>query len=65
MSGLRAPCGRVPALSPGDKVTHDKLGLGMVVSVDGAGERAEAKIDFGADYGVKHPVLRYAPRKKL
>ncbi|HYZ56475.1 MAG TPA: DNA helicase PcrA [Streptosporangiaceae bacterium] len=56
---------RVPALSPGDKVTHDKFGLGTVVSVDGAGERAEAKIDFGADYGVKHLVLRYAPLEKL
>jgi DNA helicase-2/ATP-dependent DNA helicase PcrA len=56
---------RVPALSPGDKVTHDKFGLGTVASVDGAGERAEAKIDFGADYGVKHLVLRYAPLEKL
>ena len=56
---------RVPALCPGDKVTHDKFGLGTVVSVDGAGERAEAKIDFGTDYGVKHLVLRYAPLEKL
>jgi DNA helicase-2/ATP-dependent DNA helicase PcrA len=56
---------RVPALCPGDKVTHDKFGLGTVISVDGAGERAEAKIDFGADYGVKHLVLRYAPLEKL
>jgi len=23
------------------------------------------KIDFGADYGVKHLVLRYAPLEKL
>jgi len=56
---------RVLALSPGDMVTHDKFGLGTVVSVDGAGDRAEAKIDFGADYGVKHLVLRYAPLEKL
>ena len=55
---------RVPALSPGDKVTHDKFGLGTVLAVDGAGDRAEAKIDFGAD-GVKHLVLRYAPLEKL
>jgi DNA helicase II / ATP-dependent DNA helicase PcrA len=64
--GVASPGNRqVPALSPGDMVTHDKFGLGTVVSVDGAGDRAEAKIDFGADYGVKHLVLRYAPLEKL
>ena len=35
------------------------------VSADGYGDQAEAKIDFGADYGVKHLVLRYAPLEKL
>jgi DNA helicase-2/ATP-dependent DNA helicase PcrA len=55
----------VPALSPGDRVNHDKFGLGTVVSTDGFGDRAEAKIDFGGDYGVKHLVLRYAPIEKL
>ncbi len=64
--GTRSPGNRpVPALSPGDMVTHDKFGLGTVVSTDGYGEQAEAKIDFGADYGVKHLVLRYAPLEKL
>jgi DNA helicase-2/ATP-dependent DNA helicase PcrA len=64
--GVASPGNRqVPALSPGDMVTHDKFGLGTVVSVDGAGDRAEAKIDFGADHGVKHLVLRYAPLEKL
>jgi DNA helicase-2/ATP-dependent DNA helicase PcrA len=52
----------VPALSPGDRVTHDKYGLGTVVSVDG---RDQAKIDFGAEYGVKQLVLAYAPIEKL
>jgi DNA helicase-2/ATP-dependent DNA helicase PcrA len=64
--GVESPGNRrVPALAPGDMVTHDRFGLGTVVSVDGAGDRAEAKIDFGADYGVKHLVLRYAPLEKL
>jgi len=64
--GVASPGNRnVPALSPGDMVTHDKFGLGTVVSVDGVGDRAEAKIDFGAEYGVKHLVLRYAPIEKL
>ncbi len=66
MPGARSPGNRpVPALSPGDMVTHDKFGLGTVVSTDGYGDQAEAKIDFGADYGVKHLVLRYAPLEKL
>jgi DNA helicase-2/ATP-dependent DNA helicase PcrA len=55
----------VPSLAPGDMVTHDKFGLGTVVAVEGAGDRAEAKIDFGGEYGVKHLVLRYAPLEKL
>src|SRR5271157_2396724 len=64
--GIRSPGNRpVPALSPGDMVNHDKFGLGTVVSTDGYGDQAEAKIDFGADYGVKHLVLRYAPLEKL
>ena len=54
----------VPALTPGDRVNHDKFGLGTVVSADGFGDSAEAKIDFGS-YGVKHLVLRYAPLEKL
>jgi DNA helicase II / ATP-dependent DNA helicase PcrA len=64
--GARSPGNRpVPSLSPGDMVTHDKFGLGTVVSTDGYGDQGEAKIDFGDGYGVKHLVLRYAPLEKL
>ncbi len=64
--GAKSPGNRrVPTLTSGDMVTHDKFGLGTVVSTDGYGDQAEAKIDFGADYGVKHLVLRYAPLEKL
>jgi DNA helicase-2/ATP-dependent DNA helicase PcrA len=55
----------VPALAPGDHVTHDSYGLGRVLSVEGRGDDPEAKIDFGGDYGIKHLVLRYAPIEKL
>ncbi|MGH3152023.1 MAG: DNA helicase PcrA [Streptosporangiaceae bacterium] len=65
-AGTRSPGNRpVPSLSPGDMVTHDKFGLGTVTSTEGYGDQAEAKIDFGGDYGVKHLVLRYAPLEKL
>jgi DNA helicase-2/ATP-dependent DNA helicase PcrA len=64
--GVKSPGNRaVPVLRPGDLVTHDKFGLGTVVSTDGYGDDAEAKIDFGGDYGVKHLVLRYAPLERL
>ena len=46
-------------------MTHDTYGLGTVVSADGTGDKAEAKIDFGGDYGVKHLILGYAPIEKL
>ncbi|MBF4161737.1 DNA helicase PcrA [Nocardioides acrostichi] len=54
----------VPSLAPGDRVTHDSFGLGTVVSVQGADDKAVASIDFGSD-GVKRLLLRYAPVEKL
>jgi DNA helicase II / ATP-dependent DNA helicase PcrA len=64
--GVRVPGNRpVPSLHPGDRVTHDSYGLGVVLSVEGRGDDPEAKIDFGGDYGIKHLVLRYAPLEKL
>ncbi|HEU5033981.1 MAG TPA: DNA helicase PcrA [Mycobacteriales bacterium] len=55
----------IPALSPGDRVTHDAFGLGRVVAVRGQAETAEAEVDFGADVGSKRLLLRYAPLVKL
>jgi len=54
----------IPSLSPGDRVLHDSFGMGTVVSVDGAGDKAVASIDFGSE-GVKRLLLRYAPVEKL
>jgi DNA helicase-2/ATP-dependent DNA helicase PcrA len=63
--GTRSPGNRaVVSLSAGDRVTHDKFGLGTVVSTSGAGERSEATIDFGTE-GEKRLLLRYAPVQKL
>jgi DNA helicase-2/ATP-dependent DNA helicase PcrA len=61
-SGTRARA--VLQLAPGDKVTHDSFGLGTVVEIEGAGDRAIAHVDFRAD-GVKRLLLRYAPLTKL
>ncbi|WP_203231016.1 DNA helicase PcrA [Nocardioides caldifontis] len=54
----------VPSLAGGDRVTHDSFGLGTVVTVEGAGDKAVASIDFGSQ-GVKRLLLRYAPVEKL
>ena len=54
----------VLSLSPGDRVTHEKFGLGTVVATDGVGERTSATIDFGSA-GSKRLLLRYAPVEKL
>ncbi|MFL6174675.1 MAG: hypothetical protein ACJ716_17435, partial [Marmoricola sp.] len=45
-------------------VQHDTFGLGTVISVEGAAEKAVASIDFGSE-GVKRLLLRYAPVEKL
>ena len=51
-------------LAVGDKVTHQKFGLGTVVETSGSGDKAQATIDFGSA-GVKRLLLRYAPVEKL
>ncbi|CAB4934483.1 unannotated protein [freshwater metagenome] len=64
-SGGRGPGSREPvSVNAGDRVTHDKFGLGTVVSTSGQGDKAEATIDFGAE-GTKRLLLRYAPVEKL
>jgi DNA helicase-2/ATP-dependent DNA helicase PcrA len=64
-SSARSPGNRVVIhLDPGDRVTHDSFGMGTVVAVEGAGERAIASIDFRA-HGVKRLLLRYAPVEKI
>ena len=52
-------------LAIGDRVTHDKYGLGSVVGLEGAGRNAVAKVDFGAPEGVKRLLLRFNPMSKL
>ena len=57
--------GAVIELAVGDRVNHDKFGLGTVVAVNGSGDRADATIDFGAGVGEKRLLLRYSPVTKL
>ncbi|OHV04308.1 DNA helicase PcrA [Mycobacterium talmoniae] len=51
-------------LEPGDRVTHDKYGLGRVEEVSGVGESAMSLIDFGSSGRVKL-MHNHAPITKL
>ena len=51
-------------LNVGDRVLHDKFGMGTVVATTGQNEKAEATIDFKSA-GTKRLLLRYAPVEKL
>ncbi|HET9655217.1 MAG TPA: 3'-5' exonuclease, partial [Kineosporiaceae bacterium] len=63
--GVSSPGSReIVHLAPGDRVTHDSFGLGTVIRVEGAGDKAVAHVDF-RDEGVKRLLLRYAPVEKL
>jgi DNA helicase-2/ATP-dependent DNA helicase PcrA len=53
----------VPSLAPGDRVNHQRYGLGRVVTVEGHGARTQAQVDFGDQ--VMWIVLRHAPIEKL
>ena len=55
----------VPHLEIGDRVNHDAFGLGRVTATRGAGDGAQAEVDFGGATGAKWLLLRYAPLEKL
>ena len=50
-------------IGPGDRVRHDKWGLGTVREVIGADERAEAEVIFDSE-GKKRLLLAWAPLQK-
>jgi DNA helicase-2/ATP-dependent DNA helicase PcrA len=54
----------VMSLAAGERVLHQKFGMGTVVSTSGVGDKTEATIDFGSE-GLKRLLLRYAPVEKL
>ena len=52
-------------LAVGDRVNHDKYGLGTVISCDGVGPRATVSIDFGSKGTVRLMLLGGVPMEKL
>jgi DNA helicase-2/ATP-dependent DNA helicase PcrA len=52
-------------LAPGDRVLHDKFGMGKVEAIAGTGPNAQVTVDFGGAVGQKRLLLRYSPVTKL
>jgi DNA helicase-2/ATP-dependent DNA helicase PcrA len=71
-AALRAGARNVPApsnsqelgLRVGDDVAHPAFGEGVIIHIEGTGEKAEAVINFSG-VGQKHLSLAWAPLKKL
>jgi DNA helicase-2/ATP-dependent DNA helicase PcrA len=53
------------SLEVGDRVSHDKYGLGTVVATEGAGARATATIDFGQSGTIRLMLIGSVPLVKL
>ena len=51
-------------IAAGDRVRHDKWGLGTVREVSGSGDRAEAEVVFDVG-GKKRLLLAWAPLQKV
>ena len=52
-------------LAVGDRVNHDKYGLGTVIAADGSGARATVTIDFGSAGKVRLMLIGGVPMEKL
>lgn len=52
-------------LEVGDKVNHEKYGVGTVVAADGQGVRATVTIDFGSKGTVRLMLIGNVPMEKL
>ncbi|AKK08182.1 DNA helicase PcrA [Corynebacterium testudinoris] len=52
-------------LAVGDRVNHDKYGLGTVIAADGSGARATVTIDFGSSGKVRLMLIGGVPMEKL
>ncbi|GER23920.1 DNA helicase [Zafaria cholistanensis] len=62
-AGRVQPQKEIIALSVGDKVGHASFGNGVVLALEGTGDKTVAKVKFGD--AEKRLLLRYAPLTKL
>ncbi|WP_084351869.1 DNA helicase PcrA [Millisia brevis] len=65
LSSARGRGNSTLVLAVGDRVSHDKYGLGTVLESEGAGARAMVLIDFGSAGRVKMMLIGGVPMVKL
>lgn len=53
------PAGTLPTLEPGQRIEHERFGLGRVLSVEGKGDSAKAMVEFD-NAGTKNLLLKFA-----
>ncbi|WP_202915309.1 DNA helicase PcrA [Paenibacillus paridis] len=53
------------SFASGERVSHGKWGIGVIVSVKGAGKEMELNIAFPAPVGIKRLLASYAPITKV
>ena len=63
--GAASTAGPTLSLDVGDRVSHDKYGLGTVVATDGVGVRANVTVDFGSSGTVRLMLIGGVPLQKL
>jgi DNA helicase-2/ATP-dependent DNA helicase PcrA len=51
-------------LKIGDDVRHDKFGEGVILDMEGSGDKAEVVVNF-RDVGEKRLLLAWAPLEKI
>ncbi|MFJ3958947.1 DNA helicase PcrA [Arthrobacter sp. NPDC090010] len=61
--GRVQPQKEVISVAPGDRVSHNAFGEGVVLAVEGVGDKSVAKVRFPV--GEKRLLLRYAPVTKI
>jgi transcriptional regulator with XRE-family HTH domain len=61
--GVSLPADQKPAFAVGDRVSHERHGIGRVLAVEGTGAREQVQVDFGD--ATMWLVARHAPMEKV
>ena len=63
-SSLPSASGSALSFNVGDRVEHERFGIGEILSIEGTGENVKAQVEF-ANVGRKQLLLKFARLKKV
>ena len=63
-SSLPSASGSASSFNVGDRVEHERFGIGQILSIEGTGENTKAQVEF-ANVGRKQLLLKFARLKKV